>query len=194
MAEVNVTRYAAATATTVYGKNPPFLALGSHGVPVLAPRDRSAQDVDADFLSSIALRAAAAASSLACGSVLAGTTSESDEHGDVAFWLGEGDFASGHELEILDALSLRARMTSDLKVQHVELSPSTHLPVSLHARPTEELAKMKDTLSRLRSLHCFRLEGLEGDESLVLYILLGQLTTPSGSAPWLGLMGIAIWS
>ncbi|KAH9830753.1 uncharacterized protein C8Q71DRAFT_320891 [Rhodofomes roseus] len=198
MTETSVTRSAAAaTASALYGNSPPYLDVDNKGTPVLFPRDRSSTDVDVGYLSNLTLRAGAAASSLACGSILAGPNSESDDYGDVAFSLGQGDFGAGQELGILDALGLKSRMTPESKVRRVDLSPSTRLPVYLlppHAKRTAELASMTETLAQLRSAHCFRVEEIMEDNSMVLYIFLGQLSTPNGYSPWVGLIGIAVWS
>lgn len=115
MAEASVTpRYAASTASAVYGGNPPYL--DARTAPILVPRGEASGDVEREFLADLTQRAAAAASSLACGSILAGTTSESDEYGDVAFWLDGGDFVPGREREILNALGLTSRIAPQLKV------------------------------------------------------------------------------
>jgi len=47
-----------------------------------------------------------AATSLACGSILVGLGSESDDNGDVGLWLGDGPYAHGQENEVLKALDL----------------------------------------------------------------------------------------
>lgn len=114
MAEASVTHYAAATASAVYGRHPPSLDV--QGVPILVPRDEASSGVDRTFLAHLTQSAASVASSLACGSVLAGTTSETDEYGDVAFWLGEGEFGLGREHDIFDALGLKSRITQESKV------------------------------------------------------------------------------
>ncbi|KAJ8497157.1 hypothetical protein ONZ51_g694 [Trametes cubensis] len=77
------------------------------------------------------LCANAAAASLACGSILAGHASEADEYGDIAFWLGEGEYDKGHELEILQSLALQDMIPENarLKVRNGDISedsPSGH--------------------------------------------------------------------
>ncbi|KAH9924411.1 uncharacterized protein B0H18DRAFT_1119946 [Fomitopsis serialis] len=183
MAQASITRAAAATASAVYGNSPPYIDVDNTDTPVLVLRDQSSNSVDVGFLSSLTLRAGAAASSLACGSILAGQNSESDEYGDVAFWLGRGDFGTGHEPDIIDALGLK---TPESKVRHVDLSPHTHLPGSLlplHAKPTREVASLTEALDQLQGRHCLMIEGIAADNSTVLYILLGQLAAPEGSSP-----------
>lgn len=56
----------------------------------------------------------AAAASIASGSVLAGQTSESDEFGDVGFWLGAGSHGPGNEQETLRALGLAGRTSQQV--------------------------------------------------------------------------------
>ena len=115
MAQASVTRFAAATASALYGASPPYLVID--GVPVLVPRGEAPGDVVREFLVNLTRRAASAASALACGSILAGATSETDEYGDIAFWLGEGDFGPGREREVLDALGLKSCTTPESKVR-----------------------------------------------------------------------------
>lgn len=60
-----------------------------------------------NYLRQLTRSANAAAASLACGSILAGHTSETDEYGDVAIWLGsDGEHGTGHELDVLSLLGL----------------------------------------------------------------------------------------
>ena len=49
----------------------------------------------------------AAAASVLCGSILAGHTSDADDFGDVAVYLGPGNFGPRHEREALWSLSVR---------------------------------------------------------------------------------------
>ena len=65
----------------------------------------------ASYLKELMCVANAAATSVFCGSVLAGHTSEADEFGDVALFLGPGgdpgvDFGPGHERDVVNALGL----------------------------------------------------------------------------------------
>lgn len=41
-----------------------------------------------------------------CGSILAGSSSESDDFGDVGLWLGPGDFGPGKEKEVLKVMHI----------------------------------------------------------------------------------------
>lgn len=58
------------------------------------------------YLRDLASTANSAANENACGSVLAGQTSEGDEFGDICVWLGVGPYSEGHEVNILRALNL----------------------------------------------------------------------------------------
>jgi hypothetical protein len=56
----------------------------------------------------LAAQKAASVNALACGSILAGPSSDSTEYGDVGVWLGEGPYSRGHEKDVLKALGLVA--------------------------------------------------------------------------------------
>ncbi|KAJ7502770.1 hypothetical protein B0H11DRAFT_1986249 [Mycena galericulata] len=62
-----------------------------------------------------------AADSVLCSSVLAGHSSESDEFGDVAVWLGPGAFGKGNEQAVLKKLGLEhgARVGPLTRVERV---------------------------------------------------------------------------
>ncbi len=70
--------------------------------PSLSPPPKDA----ADFLMELTACANAAATSAACGSIIAGHNSETDEFGDIAFWLGPGSYEQGNELAVFRALNL----------------------------------------------------------------------------------------
>lgn len=80
---------------------PSFLSAPSAPAPTSSIRS---------YLESLTATANEVANANACGSVLAGQGSESDEYGDVAVWLGSGKddegFAKGKEGEVLKALGL----------------------------------------------------------------------------------------
>ncbi|KAI0915651.1 hypothetical protein AcV5_003515 [Taiwanofungus camphoratus] len=87
------------------------------GVIALLPPDAPANNrPQEEFLSALTLGANDAASSTACGSILAGQTSESDEYGDIAFWLGEGNFNKGNEKAVIKALGLQFWLSQETKV------------------------------------------------------------------------------
>lgn len=57
-----------------------------------------------------------AANSVACGSILAGPSSETDEFGDVAIWLGDNALQPGEEKEVLRILGLQDLLQSTAQV------------------------------------------------------------------------------
>ena len=57
--------------------------------------------------------------SRACSSALVGEGNESDEMGDVAIWLGQGDFGPGHAEKVLLALGLDTKIVC--RVTHLRL-------------------------------------------------------------------------
>ena len=79
----------------------------------LAPLD---VDVPAEAelcLKQLTSTANAAAASVLCGSILAGHTSDADDFGDVAIYLGPGDYGPGHERNVLQLLGLENVLSSD---------------------------------------------------------------------------------
>jgi hypothetical protein len=58
------------------------------------------------YLRDLASIANSTANENACGSVLAGQGSDTDEFGDICFWLGSGPYGEGHEANVLRALNL----------------------------------------------------------------------------------------
>ncbi|KAL1942716.1 hypothetical protein VTO73DRAFT_4956 [Trametes versicolor] len=83
-----------------------------------------------NYLRQLTRSANAAAASLACGSILAGHTSETDEYGDVAVWLGSDKYSPGHELDVLSLLGFE---TVAGPVKEVKLSSDTGLPTTVHS-------------------------------------------------------------
>ncbi len=65
------------------------------------------------YLKQLTRTANAAAASVLCGSILAGHTSDADDFGDVAIYLGPGNFGPGHEQGVLQLLGLENVMSSD---------------------------------------------------------------------------------
>ncbi|KAJ3574720.1 hypothetical protein NP233_g1576 [Leucocoprinus birnbaumii] len=59
-----------------------------------------------DFLRNLCSLANSTAEGFSCSSILAGPGNESDEMGDVAIWLGQGEFGPGNERNVLGALGL----------------------------------------------------------------------------------------
>ncbi|KAJ7350252.1 hypothetical protein DFH08DRAFT_860840 [Mycena albidolilacea] len=147
------------------------------GQGVAAPTDQLAADLE-----SLAATAQSAATSVLCSSILAGHTSESDDFGDAAIWLGQGAFGKGHEQAVLSSLGIQGG-----RISPVELSPKTYIPKTVNASSiTPELAALSAKLAELQDLHCFSLQTSSSD---VIYSLVGK-----NSNGWAGLVGIGTWS
>ena len=58
------------------------------------------------FLRDLASTTNSTANENSCGSVLVGQGSDTDEFGDICFWLGNGPYGQGHEANVLRALNL----------------------------------------------------------------------------------------
>jgi hypothetical protein len=58
------------------------------------------------FLRDLASTSNSTANENSCGSVLVGQGSDTDEFGDICFWLGNGPYGQGHEANVLRALNL----------------------------------------------------------------------------------------
>lgn len=59
-----------------------------------------------NYLYDLVIAGEAAAVSVSCSSILAGQGSESDDTGDIAVWLGKGQFGPGHAANVLERLGL----------------------------------------------------------------------------------------
>ncbi|KAI0661248.1 hypothetical protein C8Q70DRAFT_1052352 [Cubamyces menziesii] len=136
------------------------------------------------------LCANAAAASLACGSILAGHASEADEYGDIAFWLGEGEYDKGHELEILQSLALQDMIPENARLKEMEISPKTHLPATVNA-PEAATAEVTSFIGLLRQMSAIRVFCLQGE--LSVYVLVGRYSADSLSG-WCGLLGLGVQS
>ncbi|KZT04607.1 uncharacterized protein LAESUDRAFT_727779 [Laetiporus sulphureus 93-53] len=181
---------AASDTASALRENVHLSQLNQDKVPVLYPRGTPSGKAEEEYIASLTIQANAAAKSLACGSILAGQSSEADEYGDVAFWLGEGDYGVGHESQVLEALRLEGQLNAETKVIHMDLSSETQLPSTLRLPSlTEETKALIELLSQLRDVHCFRIENMSGSNGLVAYVLLGQR-----GHGWVGLLGIGVWT
>lgn len=80
------------------------------------------------YLETLTATANEVANANACGSVLAGHGSESDEYGDVAVWLGPGEdhggFGKGKEDRVIVALGLDAWLGLDVGSNNPNTSPA----------------------------------------------------------------------
>jgi len=133
-----------------------------------------------------------AATSLACSSILAGQGSESDEHGDVGIWLGDGPYGEGQEHEVLKALDL-LHWAGGEKVIAVELQLPNSLPSTLSANLDFQVSvdKFAKLLSSFTQKHCFCVKQGSIRSGLVAFFLLGKLDGEDG---WGGLVGVGVWA
>ncbi|KAJ7928628.1 hypothetical protein B0H13DRAFT_1597416, partial [Mycena leptocephala] len=142
-------------------------------------------------LESLATSAQRAATSVLCSSILAGHTSESDDFGDTAVWLGQGAFGKGQEQAVLKTLGLeggRSHFHFSLQISPVDLSPQTHIPTTVNASSsTPELAAFSAKLAELQDVYCFSMHPSSGSD--VIFSLVGK-----NANGWGGLVGIATWS
>ncbi|RPD78380.1 hypothetical protein L226DRAFT_610315 [Lentinus tigrinus ALCF2SS1-7] len=144
----------------------------------------------ASYLKELARSANAAAASVYCGSVLAGQTSEADEYGDVALFLGfdtepRVDFGPGHERDVLHVLGLEYLLQDGHNPEHLDLSPSTSLPptVNVPSEPADQMQRLIDELKLLKYAHAFYIPG-----RLAVYFLVGR----SDTVGWVGLVGVGV--
>jgi len=128
---------------------------------------------------SIVIAANQTALANACSSVLAGATSESDDYGDVGFWLGAGEFGKGNEKGVIEKLGfgeLLARGGGGSKI-HQEST----LPALCSKSP------LAGQLSSMSDMHMFR---IAVEHSGVVFFLVGKLSEKE----WVGLVGAGSWS
>lgn len=140
-------------------------------------------------LYSLARLAEAAAVSQSCSSILAGLGSESDDFGDVAVWLGEGQFGRGHEVDALKRLGFEKWATHG----QISVLPPSSLLASFK-QPTPELARLAEHVAWLTGAHFFRVQvpGMSG--GVVVFFYLGQLALHGKPSGWGGLVGMGTWS
>ncbi|KAF7375995.1 hypothetical protein MSAN_00014100 [Mycena sanguinolenta] len=168
-------RLSPSSATASASFIPQHLLLVPSGVS--KPSDQVAAELE-----SLASAAQSAATSVLCSSILAGHTSESDEFGDTAIWLGPGAFGKGHEQAVLSSLGLEGG-----QVSAVELSPQTHIPKTVNASTTTpELKALSAKLAELQDLYCFLLKTSGSD---VVFSLIGKKADN-----WTGLVSVGTWS
>ncbi|KAL1756404.1 hypothetical protein FB107DRAFT_273912 [Schizophyllum commune] len=166
-----------------------------HRLLLIAPPPQTAQssslpdETTQNYLYSLAKDAEEAAVSQSCSSILAGLGSESDDFGDVAVWLGQGEYGRGHEVDALKRLGFEQWATHG---QISVLPPSSVL--ANFKQPTPQLAKLAEDIAWLTDAHFFRLQvpGMSG--GVVVFFYLGQLAVHGKPAGWGGLVGMGTWS
>ncbi|KAL7281187.1 hypothetical protein ACG7TL_004495 [Trametes sanguinea] len=152
--------------------------------------ERSVPQPIRDYLKELTKSVNAAAASLACGSILAGHSSEADEFGDIAFWLGPGEYSQGHERDVLTRLDLGHLIQQGAEPQKVEISQRTGLPTTVHGPPTpsSDVSRLRELLQRLSGCRIFCVHG-----DLSVYVLLGRYES-EGQSSWAGLLGLGVES
>lgn len=145
-----------------------------------------------EYLVELTAKANAAANALFCGSILAGRSSESDEFGDVAFWLGEGQYEQEHERAALRALGLETHLGPNTKIAPIEISTEARLPSSTAGLVPgcAEAAELVGLLSRLTKMYAFTVESRAGAAGTTAYFLLGY--HEAAAAGWVGLLGLGV--
>ncbi|KAG6857269.1 hypothetical protein H0H87_007102 [Tephrocybe sp. NHM501043] len=139
---------------------------------ILSPPSRPTPPPDTvHYLTRLARAAHADALAMSCSSLLAGQGSESDDTGDVALWLGSGDFASPDlVLAVLGLLDWAA-------AREVKPFPPPNGP------------QIDALLGQLHDVLSFRVSpAMTG--GMVMFFLVGRLS----SGGWGGLAGIGTWS
>ncbi|KAJ7647493.1 hypothetical protein FB45DRAFT_687757, partial [Roridomyces roridus] len=133
----------------------------------------------------LAQAAQSAADAVMCSSILAGHTNESDEGGDVAVWLGPGNFGRGNERSVLEKFGIPEHEIT--KISNIDLSPrGIPSTVSEDSKP-EQLDALASELGKLQDLYCFYARPTSGSE--VIFSLLGK-----NAGGWGGLVGTGVWS
>jgi len=129
------------------------------------------------FLRTLLISTTQSALSNSFPSYLAGPSTESDEYGDVAFYLcpaSSKSFGKDSEKEILTLLGL------DKLLSNSSVSIKPFSPPKFENNHSEEPDKLKD-------IHSFRVEGIDG--GIVLFFLVGRY-----ESDWLGILGVGVWS
>ncbi|KAI0302659.1 hypothetical protein BC826DRAFT_904098 [Russula brevipes] len=142
------------------------------------------------FLRDLASAANSTANENACGSVLAGQTSEADEFGDICVWLGIGPYSEGHEANILRSLNLT---DSTRWARYRPHFPPLSLRLFLLADNCWPAAftKLSVLLAKLHNKFYFRVNGGPGADGTIIHFLVGRLAEGALSG-WVALVGIGI--
>jgi hypothetical protein len=158
------------------------------------------------YLRDLVSAANSTANENACGSVLAGQTSEADEFGDICVWLGTGPYSEGHETNILRALNLfdstrRARYRPCFapfpgahlfwQITSGQLNSPTSLPPTFKVLNSNEFTKLSVLLAKLQNKFYFRTDSGPAADSAVVHFLVGRLAEGVLSG-WVALVGIGI--
>ena len=157
------------------------------------------------FLRDLASTANSTANENSCGSVLVGQGSDTDEFGDICFWLGNGPYGQGHEANVLRALNLydstrRARhrpilshrsMLTSWQITPGQLQPSNSLPPPFKLLRLNEFTKLSVLLAKLRDKFYFCVNSAPRANGTTVHFLVGRLAEGNLSG-WVGLVGIGM--
>ncbi|KAJ7147169.1 hypothetical protein C8R43DRAFT_1129942 [Mycena crocata] len=149
---------------------------------------REPNETTSKYLTDLAGAARAAADGVACGSILAGHTSEgNDDFADVAVWLGDGAFGAGNERAVLHSLGLESNA---VKISSVGFSTSLKgVPATVSFSGADSTLSAFDTaVTSLSDMHCFSFQPPSSSD--VVYSLVGRHATHG----WGGLVGVGVWS
>ncbi|KAF8170202.1 hypothetical protein K438DRAFT_1854210 [Mycena galopus ATCC 62051] len=182
-----------AAAATVSRLRPAHMHAAASNSFLLVAKDVSPPS-DLGDLEALVSAAGNAATSVSRSSIIAGGTSESDDFGDAAVWLGPGKFGIGQEHAVLTSLGLKLD-DQQVTISPVDLAPADsplpHIPTTVNASDATDggnaLEALSQRLTKLQDLHCFRLE--TGSSSDVIFALVGRKENA-----WSGLVSIATWS
>ncbi|KAI1796337.1 hypothetical protein LXA43DRAFT_987185 [Ganoderma leucocontextum] len=187
------------TVLTLAGHRP-AAELDTMGLPfALAPPNVKIPAEAEAFLKQLTRTANAAAASVLCGSILAGNTSDADDFGDVAIYLGPGGYGRSHERDALQSLGLEnTAMSSDdsgdaspKDIRPIELSSAHLIPragnVSFGDASGDAIKELGSLLMRLEDRYAFC---VSGPGVFVFYFLLGR----DSASGWIGLAGVGVHS
>jgi len=189
---LGATQIASATQLSFLPSHLTLVVNVSPGKDAMAPHEAQ------DFLFDLTRAAHVTGSSLACSSVLAGLSSESDEYGDVSLWLGDVTLDEDKEEHVIKLLGLDHWLQNGGRIVRSKSStdplPSGLAQIPRERRSTAEtsLDALTSHISRLEQRFEFRLEGGQGHGGNVIWVLLGKLTLGKEQA-WAGLIGAGTW-
>ncbi|KAH9040164.1 hypothetical protein EDB84DRAFT_1463973 [Lactarius hengduanensis] len=140
------------------------------------------------YLRDLASTTNSTANENSCGSVLVGQGSDTDEFGDICFWLGDGPYGEGREANVLRALNL---YDSTPRITPGQLQPSTSLPPSFKLLHLNEFTKLSVLLAKLRDKFYFCVNSGPRANGTTMHFLVGRLAEGNLSG-WVGLVGIGM--
>ncbi|KAI9449403.1 hypothetical protein BJY52DRAFT_251273 [Lactarius psammicola] len=140
------------------------------------------------YLRDLASTTNSTANENSCGSVLAGQGSDTDEFGDICFWLGNGPYGQGQEVNVLRALNL---YDSTRRITSGQLQPSTSLPPTFKLLHLNEFTKLSVLLGKLRDKFYFCVNSGPRANGTTVHFLVGRLAEGNLSG-WVGLVGIGM--